>query len=132
MVESRDVSERDLAIQNAALRLFLSAIERSLRQCSPGAGAKSRLGAVVFIHRFGALLNAHLHFHCVVEGVFDAAAASGAVFHPAIGVDAPVISTVQEAVRQRLLRVMTRRGLLEQEDAQPRPWPPGNTAAASR
>ncbi len=53
--------ESDPAVQNAALHIFLSAIERVLRQCSPGAGAASRLGAVVFIHRFGALLNTHLH-----------------------------------------------------------------------
>jgi len=97
--------ERDPAIQNAALRLFLSAIERNLRQCSPGSGTASRLGAVAFIHRFGALPGAHLHFHyVVVDGVFDADADGGAVFHPAIGVDAAVIAAVQETVRERLLR----------------------------
>jgi hypothetical protein len=43
-----------------------------------------RLGAVAFIHRFGATLNAHLHFHCVViDGVFDIAAAGGVIFHAA-------------------------------------------------
>ena len=31
------------------------------------------IGAVAFIHRFGALLKSHLHFHCVVvDGVFEA------------------------------------------------------------
>lgn len=31
------------------------------------------IGAVAFIHRFGALLNPHEHFHCVVvDGVFEA------------------------------------------------------------
>jgi molybdopterin synthase catalytic subunit len=53
--------QRDPAVQNAALHIFLSAVGRSLREWSRGASAKSRLGAVVFIHRFGALLNAHLH-----------------------------------------------------------------------
>ncbi len=38
-----------------ALHIFRTAIERVLRQHGPGARAASRLGAVVFIHRFGAL-----------------------------------------------------------------------------
>ena len=66
--------ERDPAVLNAALHIFFSAIERVLCQHSSGAGAgaASRLAAVVFIHRFGALLNTHLHFHCiVVDGTFD-------------------------------------------------------------
>jgi hypothetical protein len=37
-------------------------VEQGLRQCSPGAGPDARIGAVAFIHRFGALLNAQLHF----------------------------------------------------------------------
>jgi hypothetical protein len=44
------------------------------------------LPAVAFIHRFGALLNPHVHFHCVViEGAFEAAAdgGGGAIFHEA-------------------------------------------------
>ena len=65
--------ERDPAVLNTTLHIFLTAIERVLRQHSPGASAASRLGAVIFIHRFGALLNTHLHFHCiVVDGVFEA------------------------------------------------------------
>ncbi len=89
-----------------------------MRQCSPDASAASRLGAVVFIHRFGALLNPHLHYHCiVVDGVFDADAEGGAIFHPASGVDESVIGEVQAAVRKRLLRAVERRGLLSPEEA---------------
>jgi len=59
---------------------------------------------VIFIHRFGALLNTHLHFHCiVVDGVFEADAEGGAAFHPASGLDAAAIGEVQVAVRRRLL-----------------------------
>jgi hypothetical protein len=79
----------------------------------------ARLGAVAFIHRFGSTLNAHLHFHCVViDGVFDAAAAGGVVFHAATGIDANAIAEVQARVRRRLLRVFVRRGLLPGDDAQ--------------
>ena len=111
--------QHDPALQGAALHLFLRAVEKQLRQCSPGAGRESRLGAVAFIHRFGALLNPHLHFHCiVVDGVFDAAVGGGVVFHPVTALETQAIAEVQAKVRQRLLRVMTRRGLLEPAQAQ--------------
>jgi len=74
---------------------------------------------VVFIHRFGALLNTHLHFHCVVvDGVLEADAGGGVTFHPADGLDASAIGEVQAAVRRRLLRAALRRGLLSAHDAQ--------------
>ncbi|MEO6421551.1 MAG: transposase [Candidatus Nitrotoga sp.] len=73
---------------------------------------------MVFIHRFGALLNTPLHYHCiVVDGVFDADAVGGVVFHPASGLNALAIREVQAAVRRRLLRAVERRGLLSPEDA---------------
>lgn len=111
--------ERDPAVLNAALHIFLTAIERVLREHSPAASAASHLGAVIFIHRFGALLNTHLHFHCiVVDGVFEGDAEGGVTFHPADGLDAPAIGKVQTAVRRRLLRSALRRSLLSADDAQ--------------
>jgi len=111
--------ERDPAVLNAALHIFLTAIEPVLRQHSAGASSASRLGAVVFIHRFGALRGTHLHFHCVVvDGVFEADAGGGVTFHPADGLDASAIGEVQAAVRRRLLRSALRRGLLSAHDAQ--------------
>ena len=93
-------------------------MEQCLRTHSSGSGHPARLGAVAFIHRFGSSLNAHLHFHCVViDGVFDSAAAGGVVFHPATGLDATAIAQVQARLRQRLLRVFVRRGLLPGADA---------------
>jgi hypothetical protein len=102
-----------------ALRLYLRVVEQCLRAHSPGAGSTARLGAVAVIHRFGSTLNAHLHFHCVViDGVFDAAAAGGVVFHAATRIDANAIAKVQARVRRRLLHVFVRRGLLPGDDAQ--------------
>jgi hypothetical protein len=110
--------QRDANLQGAALRLFLRAVEQCLRAHSPGSDPAARLGAVAFIHRFGSSLNAHLHFHCVViDGVFDAAAAGGVIFTAATGVEATAIAQVQAQVRQRLLRVFVRRGLLPRDDA---------------
>jgi len=66
---------------------------------------------VFFIHRFGALLNTHLYFHCVVvDSVFEADATGRAVFYPASTQDVPAIGDVHGAVRRRLLRSALRRG----------------------
>ena len=109
---------RDAALQGAALRLFLRAVEQCLRAHSPGSGPAARLGAVAFIHRFGSTLNAHLHFHCVViDGVFDDAAAGGVIFRAATGLDEHAFAAVQACVRRWLLRVFVRRGLLPRDDA---------------
>jgi hypothetical protein len=73
---------------------------------------------VIFIHRFGVLLNTHLHFHCVlVDGVFEGDAGHGVTFHPVAGLDASAIGEVQATVRieaherdslERLLRYCAR------------------------
>ena len=58
-------------VEALVLRIFLSVVEQALRRFCPAAGPNSWLGAAAFIHRFGALLNPRVHFHCVViEGVF--------------------------------------------------------------
>jgi len=111
--------QSDPAVQTLALHIFLSAVEQGLRPCSPGAGSSSRIGAVAFIHRFGALLNPHVHFHCVVlEGVFDTDAAGGVCFHEAQALAPEALAEIQAKVRLRLLRALARRGLLERENAQ--------------
>ena len=111
--------QNDAAVETLALHIFLSAVEQGLRQCSPGAGPSSRIGAVAFIHRFGALLNPQVHFHCVVvEGVFEADAAGGICFHEAPALGPEALAEIQAKVRRRLLRALARRGRLEREDAQ--------------
>jgi len=93
-------------------------VESCLRAGSPGAGPTARLAAVAFIHRFGSTLNPYLHFHWVViDGVFDAAAAGGVIFHAATGLDVTAIAEVQAQLRRRLLRLFVLRGLLPADDA---------------
>lgn len=112
--------QTDPAVQNLALHIFLSAVEQGLRAACPAVGNKARIGAVAFIHRFGALLNLHVHFHCVVvDGVFEAAteACESVRFH-----ETPALSSEQQAdiernIRRRLIRALTRRGLLETDAA---------------
>ena len=69
----------------AVLRIFLRALEGTLRQTSPGAPHASRFGAVAFVHHFGSSLNPHVHFHCLVsDGVFSAGPSGEACFHEAV------------------------------------------------
>jgi hypothetical protein len=72
----------DRAIETLALRTFLSVVEQALRRACPAAGSGSRIGAVAFIHCFGARLNLREHFHCpVIEGAFEADTSGAATFH---------------------------------------------------
>ena len=68
----RPFLQHNPAIASAVLRIFLRAIRTTLRHASPGAGPHAQIGAISFLHRFGASLNAHFHFHvCVIDGVFS-------------------------------------------------------------
>lgn len=68
--------QRDGAVLNTVLRIFLRAIAQSLQAHGPGATQMGKaalpIGAVVFIQRFCISLNEHVHFHgCIVDGVFE-------------------------------------------------------------
>jgi len=116
----RDHLEHDRAIETLALRIFLSVVEQALCRACPAAGSDSRIGAVAFLHRFGALLHPHEHFPClVIEGVFEADASGGvATLHESRVPDQKWLDEVHAKVRRRLLHALTRRGVLEPEDAE--------------
>ena len=68
--------QRDGAVLNMVLRIFLRVIAQSLQTHCPGAtnadNAALHMGAVAFLHRLGSSLNEHVHFHVgVVDGVFE-------------------------------------------------------------
>ena len=71
--------QRDAAVLDMVLRIFLRVIEQTLQASSPGSvsadkpsTASPHIGAVAFIHRFGSSLNEHVHFHvCAVDGAFE-------------------------------------------------------------
>ena len=126
--------QRDGAVLNMVLRIFLRVIAQSLSANCPGAAnmdkAALHIGAVAFIHRFGSSLNGHVHFHvCAVDGVFEEVAGQGdaeadvqssppgIVFHPASAIDATAVAQVQTDLRRRILRAFVGRGLLESGDA---------------
>ena len=116
--------QRDAALQGTVPRIFLSVVERCLRDHSPGSPVAAQIGAVAFIHRFGSSLNEHVHFHCcVIDGVFQPAVAPdeapSVTFHAAHGreLDAAAFADVQARVRTRVLRSFVNRGLIGKDDA---------------
>jgi len=122
--------QRDGAVLNMVLRIFLRVIAQSLQSNSPGTAQLDRaalhIGAVAFIHRFGSSLNGHVHFHvCVVDGVFEEvpgdtdaqSSPPGVIFHPASAIDETAVAQVQTDLRRRILRAFVGRGLLESCDA---------------
>ncbi|MBP6582781.1 MAG: transposase [Chromatiaceae bacterium] len=73
--------EREPAAVTAVLHIFLRVVEAHLCKSCPGASAQARFGAVSFVHRFGAALNRHLHYHgCILDDLFDPLQAGGVQF----------------------------------------------------
>lgn len=101
------------------LAVVLRVLETRLRECSPGAPAGARFGAVTFFQRFGSALNAHLHLHiCVIDGVSSQGAAGELRFHPATVLSHSDVAAVQSLVRHRVLHLFERSGLLGPEVAE--------------
>lgn len=106
----------DADLQTAVLHSVLRCIEQGLRHGLVAADGQARLGAIVFIHRFGGLLNAHLHYHAVViDGVFSGEDAESLHFEEARLTPAAV-QRLQATIRQRIVCLFVRRGLLERAD----------------
>jgi hypothetical protein len=94
-------------------------IKQAPNEQSPGASPAAQIGAVAFIHPFGASLNEHTHFHiCVLDGVFEGAEDdSPLAFFEATAMDAAKVAAVQCTLRHRILRLFVPRGLLDADDA---------------
>jgi hypothetical protein len=94
---------RDQAVFSAVLHILLRVIEAWLSEI--GGSARGRLGAVSFVQRFGAALNAHVHFHyCVIDGVYAAGEDGQVYFHEAGALTPEDLAVVQQQVRARVLR----------------------------
>jgi hypothetical protein len=101
-------------VTGGLLKVFLRAVETTIRQRSPGAPPGARFGAVAFVHRFGSYLNSHVHFHVLVtDGVLSADGDGGAEFHPATELDTADFQAVQTKMRRRGLRWLHRHGHLD-------------------
>lgn len=105
-------------IAGAVLRIFIRAVRTTLCRTSPGAPSDAQLGALSFLHRFGATLNTHFHFHVVVlDGVFSQAPDGEARFHEATGLTPEHWLEFQHVVQRRVLRYFRTHGLLDEADA---------------
>ena len=75
---------------------------------------KIKLGGVSFIHRFGASLNVHLHFHCaIIEGLFIADSDGQLHYQSVHDITDKDIHEVQGRVRLRVLKAFKRWKLLK-------------------
>jgi hypothetical protein len=110
--------ERGPQAVTAVLRILLRAVEAHLRRSSPGASAQAHFRAVSFVHRFGASLNRHLHYHCcILDGVFDPIEEGTVQFRQASALAPEEVAVIEEQVRRRVLRWLSRHGLLDPDDA---------------
>jgi hypothetical protein len=77
---------------------------------------------VSFIHRFGASLNRHVHYHCcIIDGVFEPVEEAGdgpqsVRFRAAAELTPEAVAAIAEQVRVRVLRWFARSGLIERDD----------------
>jgi hypothetical protein len=73
---------------------------------------------VSFVHRFGASLNRHIHYHCcILDGVFDPLPAGGVQFRKASALTPEAVAVIEQQVRRRVLRWFAHRRLLDPDDA---------------
>ena len=117
----RRLLEREPRAVSAVLHILLRVVDGHLRRSSD-AGPDARFGAVSFIHRFGASLNRHVHYHCcVIDGVFEPDEEAGDIpqslrFLPAAELTPQALAAIAEQVRVRVLRWFARSGLIEPDD----------------
>ncbi len=110
--------QRDPCVCSAAPRVVLRIIEKTLKDSSPGAGPTARIGAIAFIHQFGASLNEHTHFHiCVIDGVLETAEDDTPLAFFEACLDAATVAATRTTIRRRILRLFVRLHLLEAHDA---------------
>jgi len=104
---------------SGVLRVFMRAVDTTMRRHSPGAPGNSRFGAVAFLHRSGSSLNEHPHLHSTVtDGVFAPDADGRARFFPATDLTPDTIRSLQEKLRTRILSHLERHGCLDPGDVE--------------
>ena len=101
----------------AALRVFTRALCAHYRQRARKRGtADGRSGTVTFIQRFGGALNLNVHFHTVaLDGVFFENAAEELHFHKLPPPSDDEVARLVVTVRARILRLLSRRGILDDD-----------------
>lgn len=103
----------DSKVASRVLKIFIDEIKKKQIELSPDLEKKAKIGGVSFLHRFGASLNIHVHFHCVIiEGVF--VNNNGTItFHKLAPLSQDDILEVEERVRIRVLKSFKRHDQLD-------------------
>jgi hypothetical protein len=110
---------KEAALASQVLRMFMSEIEKQLIKSCDGITDDAKLGAVSFIQRFGSRLNLHIHFHCVVfDGVFYTDQKGTLQFADVYNFGKEDTDHVEARVRQRVLSLFKRRGLLSEDEVE--------------
>ena len=105
---------RDPALAGALLRILLRAIRSTLHRACPDAPTHAQLGAVSFLHRFGAALNPHFHFHLIaLDGLFAERPDRSVAFHEATHFSIDDTRRLERTLQRRVLRLFLRHGLLD-------------------
>jgi hypothetical protein len=80
--------------------------------------ADGRGGAVAIVQRFGAALNLNVHIHALVlDGVFAPNGLGGVTWHRAVPLTGDDVGTVLAIVERRVRRLLSRRGLVDADQA---------------
>jgi hypothetical protein len=111
---------RDPDLTRAVRGTFLRTLLRWLeRRAAPAGTRRARSGAVNFVQRFGSALNLNIHCHALVlDGAFVAERElERPVFHAAPTLKDEDVAYVLARVRQRILALLRRRGLITSDGA---------------
>ena len=78
---------------------------------------EAQAGGVTFVQRFGSALNLNIHFHCLVlDGVYTGG--EQLVFHRVAAPTLAELNPLLERIVKRVLRLLTRLGVLVEEQGQ--------------
>ena len=103
------------AVLGVYARVLLDGYRRGARERGIEGG---QTGMVTALQRAGSGLNVNLHFHTLVlDGVFSEGDAGTLKFHPARAPSDAEVAAVLATVRQRVQRLLVRRGLEPADDA---------------
>ena len=116
-------------VRSAVLRTLLSA---SRRRCGFRGRYSAHSGAVCMVQRFGSALNLNVHLHALVlDGVYTTTPAGAPQWHAAPSLTDQDVSQLCIRIRNRVLRILEKRGLLEEPDTEEAPTQLCLIAAAS-
>jgi hypothetical protein len=98
------------------LRIIHRVIARFLIKQAGFKAGEAHTGAVTLIQRFGSAANLNIHLHCLVlDGVYRINSQGAPVFQQARAPSVEELQSVLAKIITRLLRLLTRRGYLVEE-----------------